>query len=204
MSFDVKIDGIDKFIEKINTIARGVKDEMKNEFTAFAKDVERDAKRFAPANEGHLRQSINSDPANENMQAQITAATNYAAYVEFGTRRFAAEHIATLPADWRTYAATFKGKTGGSFDDLVVRLVDWVKKRGLHRTEAVSDAQTGERFFRKARKSKAQQAADADQVAYAIAIKIMREGSRPHPFLYPAITLHLPALKSKVQRIINK
>jgi hypothetical protein len=105
---------------------------------------------------------------------KVGAATIYAAFLEFGTRKYAAQYVASLPADWKSYAATFKGSSGGSFDELLKAIMGWVKRKGID-----SDA------------------------AYPIALKIIREGIKPKPFLYPAINANLKQLQDDLNNVIK-
>ena len=166
----VKID-IDNDINKITAeFERAVKVALVD----FGTKVETDAKNDAPADEGRLRNSINS--VYKDGQVTITAASNYAAFMEFGTRKFAAKYVATLPTDWKAYAATFRGdKTGGTFDDFVQALMAWAKRTGHIPVEA----------------------------AYVTALKILREGLRPRPFLYPAVKKHTPDLIKDIQKALK-
>lgn len=129
---------------------------VKDELTAFGFDVERDAKNLVPVNEGYLRNSIGF--VQEGLGVKITVGADYAAYLEFGTRGFAAAHLSTLPPDWQTFAARFKGGGGGTFDELLQRITLWVKQKGIE-----------------------------EEAAYPIAKKIQIKGIRAQPYLYPAI-----------------
>lgn len=90
----------------------GVKELIDVELEAFTFDVERDAKlnlgtalKPGGANEGKLRQSINGSYAD--YTSRVTVASNYAAYVEFGTGEFAASYVPSLPVDIQEYAMQF-------------------------------------------------------------------------------------------------
>lgn len=57
--------------------------------TATAALVERTAKLLAPVDTGALRNSIGTTVSNGGLTAEIGPTVDYAAYVEFGTRRMA-------------------------------------------------------------------------------------------------------------------
>ena len=52
-----------------------------------ALDTMADAKMVAPVDTGNLRNSITTDARPGDLRAVVEATTDYAAYVEFGTRR---------------------------------------------------------------------------------------------------------------------
>jgi hypothetical protein len=119
-----------------------------------------------------LLRSINANYGNGS--ASVTASTKYAAYIEFGTRKFAAAYVSSLPADWQTYAATFKGKTGGTFKQFLLSIIGWVSRKGIDK-----------------------------KAAYPIARKIMIDGIKPKPFLYPSVNKTLPVLRKNLRAIFK-
>lgn len=157
------------------------------------------AKALAPSDEGFLRNSITFDKTPLNVE--IVVACNYAAYLEFGTRVFAAEYVSSLPGDWQAFAAQYKGGGGGSFEEFVMRLTEWVHRKGLGAggpgkpigVAGTYSIKTGKRTG-----NKNTQAEQDKSAAYAIARKILRVGIRPHPFLYPAVQENLIKLKQRL------
>ena len=192
----IDISGFDKALADVNSLATKAKQDVKFALVDFGTKVETDAKRLAPADEGKLRNSINSVYNASNMTVTITAASDYAAYMEFGTRKFAAQYVATLPQDWKTYAATFKGKGGGDFDQFIESLIAWIKRKGIGDTYDIKTR-------RKVRVGKQSAATTREADAYAIALHILRNGVRPQPFLYPAVKAHTPKLISDIKKIFK-
>lgn len=172
MGINLKIKGLDAAIKNANKIASTARKETQAALNDFGLRVDGTAKQLAPADEGRLRNSIFNQPGN--LSVKVGAATNYGAFLEFGTRKYAAQYVASLPADWKSYAATFKGSSGGSFDELLKAIMGWVKRKGID-----SDA------------------------AYPIALKIIREGIKPKPFLYPAINANLKQLQDDLNNVIK-
>lgn len=156
---------------KLNNAKKEVAQKMVNELNRFALLTQGDAMRLAPVDEGQLKRSIGVNRADlNNIKASVVVAANYASYVEFGTRAFAAAYVSTLPANWQTYAAKFRGSTGGSYDDFILRLMGWMKRKGID-----------------------------EKAAYSIAKKILRNGIRPQPFLFPAVTRNFEELKKRLK-----
>lgn len=91
MADDIKIDGIEEILEKLD----GVIDNQKLEM-ALGKAcalVERAAKQKAPKGTGELRRSITSriDHTGEEATGVVFTPLEYAPYIEFGTGLFAEE-----------------------------------------------------------------------------------------------------------------
>lgn len=155
----MSVKGIEKVIAELDP--KRLNDAANYALKKYAVKVDADAKRLAPVDEGRLRNSIGF--SFEENKVTFFANTNYAAYIEFGTRSYAAQYVASLPSDWQTIANEFKGPGGGTFQEFVVNLTRWVQKKlGIRK--------------------------GAENVAYAIAKKIVTEGIPAQPFLYPAIT----------------
>ena len=155
--------------------------------------MEEGAKQRAPGDMGFLRQNISADTS-KYLHKELTANAFYAAYMEFGTGVYAAQYVATLPVDWQAYAAQFKakGQGSGTFFDFLVAIKEWVKRVGIGVSYNVST-----------RRKNRQSNADIENVAYAIAMSILRKGVRPHPFLYPAYREQLPKLETDLENALK-
>lgn len=189
-----QIQGLDAAIKHSNRLAKEVKQDVQEELNEFADAVSALAKRLAPADEGHLRGAIAPIRGNGNLEASIVCAVVYAAFMEFGTRKYAAKYVATLPQDWRTYAATFKGQSGGSMDEFIQAIMAWVRRKGI----------SGDRT-KSGNVSNSRSSLDKQQsAAYAISLNILQNGVKPHPFLYPAVIAEVPKLTERLKKILNK
>ncbi len=189
----IKLKGFDKTIKDVQKLATDTNKNAKIALVDFGTRVETEAKRNAPADEGKLRSSINSTFDARKFTVKITVATDYAAYQEFGTRKFAAAYVGTLPQEWRTYAATFKGKTGGSMDEFIQSIMAWVDRKGIG-----ADMTKSGNVSRSASSLEKQQ-----QAAYWIAINILQNGIKPKKFLYEAVKDNLPKLQSDFNKVFQ-
>jgi len=171
MRLSLKIKGIDAAVKAVKNLSKEAEQGIQDELNAFGFLVEGDAKAMAPADEGNLRNSITSEPGK--LSVSIFARIDYAAYLEFGTRKFAAAYVNTLPPDWQTYAAEFRGGTGGSGDffDVIMR---WVRRKGIE-----------------------------PEAAYPIALSILRNGIRAHPFMFPAFQKNVPELEKNLKQLFR-
>jgi|LakMenEpi03Aug12_release.lakeMendotaPanAssembly.Ray.scaffolds.fasta_scaffold1436843_1 HK97 gp10 family phage protein len=84
------------------------------EFEAGMTDMERIAKQKAPADKGYLRASIKA-VKEKPLTYILRANTRYAAYVEFGTGKYAKSYVQGLEEYWKKLASKYykngKGKT---------------------------------------------------------------------------------------------
>lgn len=168
--YKLEITGVNEIIVKLN-IDRMEKF-IQGALDDFGFRVVKDAKLRAPKDEGYLARAINSESGK--LSVTISVNTDYAAYIEFGTRRFAAVYVSTLPADWQAFARQFQGSQPGSFADFIRRIIAWVKRKGID-----------------------------EDAAYPIALKILREGIKPQPFLYPAFQKQKPLLIKDLEDLLT-
>ena len=150
----INLTGLDKVLKMIDIKAK--EPDVQLILNDFGQRVVTDAKILVPKDEGKLGQSINTTSGKLSVTINVNA--DYAAYQEFGTRKFAAQYVGSLPAEYKQFAAQFKGGGSGSFQELVMRLVRWCKAKGIE-----------------------------ESAAYPIAKKILFEGIPAQPFLIPSL-----------------
>lgn len=171
----IKTEGAKALADKISKMSKEMQNNIQAELNAWADDVAADAKTTVASkssNEGNLLNSIR--PIYSKMSAAVVASTSYAAYIEFGTRKFAAAYVAGLPDTWQQMAQQAKGRGTGNFKDFIASLTEWARKKGI-----------------------------PEDMVYPIAKKIMIEGIRERPFLYPAVNKNTPELLARLKKIIK-
>lgn len=171
-NFKMDAVGFDKVLAKLNV--KKFEQVVEGEIHTFGLNVEQDAKQLCPVDEGYLKGSVFQDP--KTLGVEVGVRANYAAYVEFGTRKFATAYVSTLPSDWQAYASQFKGKGGGSMDEFIQSIMAWVLRKGIG-----GGRTTGGNLSRSRSSDDAMQ-----QAAYNIALYILRNGIKAQPFFYPA------------------
>lgn len=160
---------------KIRSMGKDVQNNVQKELNAWADDVATDAKilvRANSSNEGNLLGSIR--PLFGDMSASVVASASYAAYIEFGTRKYAADYVSSLPDTWEKLAGQAKGSSGGTFKELLESITEWCRKKGIDKA-----------------------------AAYPIAKKILINGIRPRPFLYPSVNANTPDLMKRLQKLLK-
>jgi phage protein, HK97 gp10 family len=192
-SITIDIAEIIKGVEKLKLMEKVLAERVDEVLNENAKDIATTAKDLAPVNLGGLRASINPDNS-KLLEKHITVNAFYAPFIEFGTGRYAAQYVSTLPADWKTYAAQFraKGKNPGTGHDLLMNLIDWVRAKGIHGLTKSGRSKTGK---------KAEE--DIYNIAYVIAIRILRHGIKRHSFLFPAYEKQRPIILDNVEAVIK-
>jgi len=171
----MQVKGVDALISKLNKQSQSMSADIQAELNDWADRVSLDAKQLVRANssnEGNLLGSIN--PTYENMRASVTVRAEYGAYIEFGTRKYAASYVPSLPKEWIDMAQQSKGRTGGTFKQFIESLKEWARKKGV----------------------------PEDKVGI-IALRILRDGIRPRPFLYPAVNKNTPKFLANIKKLFK-
>ena len=173
MAFAVSLSGMKELEGKLDNLTIALKQGVSDEINASALKIQSDAKKLAPVNFGQLRNSIALTKDSE-LTYTVSANASYSAYVEFGTGP-----QVNVPADFKSYAQQFKGKSGGKFKDMVEALTLWVKRKGIGNGK------------------------NDKGLAYVIALSILRKGMRPQPFLVPAYEMEKPKLIQRLNKLLN-
>lgn len=142
-----------------------------------------EAKRNAPVAFGGIRQGIIKTQIDAT-RVGVAATAPESPFMEFGTGG-----QVDVPEEMADVAAQFKGAHGGGMAAFILALTDWIKLKGLTNTYSVAT-----------KKVSSKGTSDQNtQLAWAIAKKILRDGLRPRPFLYPAYLAGTSQLIPKLQ-----
>jgi hypothetical protein len=189
----IEIKGIDALQGKVASYSKRKEIQINAALKDWANRTSRDAKALVSANSsdtGFLQNSIS--PEYGKGYSAVVAASKYAAYVEFGTRKFASQYVSTLPSDWKAYAATFKGSSGGSITEFFNAILEWVQRKGIVATYSVK---TGRR-----QRGGAKEQDRSVRAAELIVFKILRDGVKAKPFIYPSVNKNLPILLEDIKK----
>jgi len=186
-----------KELEK--NLGQAVDEKLTANVTTIATTAKTLAARFK--DNGGLEASINPK-VDIPLEKHVTVNANYAAFVEFGTGKYAAAHIGTLPADWQAFAASFRRQKGsGTAYDFFLQLIAWVKRHSQFKEGKITgthSAKTGRRTGNKSRRD-----AEDAAAAYLIMRKIFRDGVKAQPFLYPAYDQQREQIKKDVETVLK-
>ncbi len=178
-----------------DAIAKKLPGKIHDILNANAEDIVTKAKNDAPADRGDLRKYI-SFKSIKLAEIHITCNVPYAAYIEFGTGRYAAQTVSKYPAEYQKFAAQYR--TGNRQFPPIKLIMEWVIRKGLVATFNVKTRKrvgTG--------KSKAEQER-ASQMAYVIARSIFINGVHPHPFMIPALIDQTPKIIKDFKILLEK
>lgn len=198
----IEIKGLPELKAQLLALPGLLEQRMEKVLDKHALAISTKAKQRAPVDEGILRNSLGISVSTGNKLSRvITVNTPYAAFMEFGTGKYAAEYIASLPDDWQAYAAQFRGQKGGTFDEMIRNLTDWVHRHSQFGEGAVTGTFSVKSHRRTGNKKTRQ---DEDrQAAYFIALKILKNGVKAQPFIFPAYKAQLPLLLADAQKILG-
>jgi len=161
---------IGKLLNQINSFGNDAKRMAVAITNSTADSIVADAKQRAPVNFGQLRLSIaKTDATIQLNRSLIFSNAPYSAYVEFGTGT-----KVKIPAGFESLAAKYRGKGGGSFDNLLDNIRDWCKKKGID-----------------------------EKLAYPIAVSILRTGIKPQPYFIPAYLVGVASYAKKLSKSIE-
>jgi HK97 gp10 family phage protein len=164
----MKVTGLDRITRKLKELPKEAEAIIVKELVSGAKDIENDAKAKVPRFDSRLWGSITvRRPESGKAGAEVVVTADYGGYVEFGTGK-----KVRIPSRYSQVAEEVKAqKTPGSFKQFVDSLTEWVRKKGI-----ITNGKRGK--VRKDNKYRS--------VAYAIAMKIMRDGVKAQPYFFPA------------------
>jgi hypothetical protein len=193
----IEAKGFDGLKKKFDTLSKEGKAEVQSALNDWADRTASDAKSLVSSNssdEGALLRSIS--PVYGQGNASVVVTAKYAAYIEFGTRKFATAYVSSLPQDWVTYANTFKGPAGGTWKEFVESIMAWIKRKGIK--TGIYSVKTRRRLGNKQQKER-----EDKSLAYAIAKKIFINGIKQKPFLYPSVIKNTPQLIKDIKEIYS-
>lgn len=175
-------------VQEFNSKSKNLKEIVSTELQAAAAEFVSGARRDAPIDQGALKGSISYYMDGE-FDAVIVAQKFYAPFMEFGTKgKYKAipgtEHI----------AAAFKGYKGGDFNEFLRMIVRWVKRKGISGTYSVKTKK------RTGSTKNNQRYIEDLEVAFPIALSIIRHGVKPHPFFFKQQDIVWPKMVSNIEK----
>lgn len=184
--FKVKLEGLNGLKAEFAAASKEVKAITDAELQAGAAEFVSGARRDAPIDQGALKGAI-SYFKEADLRYPVVAQKFYAPFMEFGTKG----KYKPIPGT-EAIAAAFKGYKGGDFQQLLVAIARWVKRKGIAGTYSVKT--------RRRTGSKINQLAEDYRAAWPIAISILRNGIKPHPFFFKQQEIVWPKMVENIRR----
>ena len=122
--FNMTVKGLDKLVGLLDKLPKTVQTELSAEMKVTADEIRDGAKRDAPVDEARVKNSISSKKVGL-LMFEIVAQSNYAGYLEFGTKS-----NTVIPAGLESVASQLRGKsssTGSPYE----AIIKWVKRKGI-------------------------------------------------------------------------
>jgi hypothetical protein len=188
--FTLKIQGIDQFTKKLKSLPIKMQKEVAGEIEDSANKIHGKQIRLVPIDEGGLKQSTGYKKVKP-LETEMFSGTHYAPFREFGTKS-----RTKIPPELQDYAKQFnlKGPKIG-FDAFFLIILDWVRRKGI-----------AGKFSTKTRKrvgSKNAQLQEDYEVAWPIALSILKKGTHPQPFFFQPFFDERKVLVDNVRKIVD-
>lgn len=187
--FNVTVKGLEGFRRDIVTAAKQVREIVSANVQEAAAEFAAGASRDVPIDQANLKRSISYYMEND-LSAVIVAQSFYAAFIEFGTKG----KYTPIPGT-EAIASAFKGYRGGDFQQMLRMIAMWAGRKGI----------TG-RYSVKTRRrlgSKGQKQAEDLAAAWPIAMSILKNGIKPHPFFFKQMEVVWPKMVSNIERALK-
>ena len=114
-ALNIQITGIKEAFNKFNGNFNKIADEIDMEIGDGVERIVTQAKTLVPANFSRLRSSLYVTKLGK-FNYEFGSNVNYAAYVEFGTGKYAANYVPSLEPEWQRFALTYKTPNPGKLD----------------------------------------------------------------------------------------
>lgn len=193
-----KLEGVQATIKDLKAGQKLFEDKVDKLLQNGVVMIERDAKRNAPTYIGAIKQSIqhaNIAP----LKWEVAANAYHAPYIEFGTKL-----KVNVPAGMEAIAAAVKSRPKkGNYKQFVDALTEWIKKRGIAATQ-IKQVSSGARKGQFQKAGSSAQRNYERQLAHLMAIRILQNGIRPQPFLYPALMANVPKIKADLKQLVDE
>ena len=160
----VKVKGLQETLRGVDEASRRIQDNIVLELERSAQATRTEAQSRVPTDTARLKASIRISRPDKFKRA-VGTNVEYAPFIEFGTKS-----KVDIPSGLERVAAQYKG-AGGSFDDLLDNVAQWVRRQGID-----------------------------EAAVYPIALKIAREGVRPQPFLFAPANAEGAELYKRLKR----
>lgn len=188
--FNLNIKGDAQLRRRMSGIPAKLKKEVEGEIEDSARKINAKQLRLVPVDEGGLKQTTGYKKVKP-LEFELFSGKHYAPFREFGTKS-----RKKIPAELQDYAKQFnlKGPNIG-FDAFFQIILDWVHRKGI-----------AGRFSVKTKRrvgTKNQQLEEDFDVAWPIALSILKKGTHPQPFFFQPFFDERKALIEKVRKIVE-
>lgn len=186
----VKVTGLAEMKAEFASFAENLPVIVDGELVSMSQEWVKMAKQDSPADQSALRSAISYYKAGD-LKYEVVAQKFYAPFMEFGTKG----KYQPIPGT-ESIAAQFKGYKGGDFMELLRMILRWVHRKGITGTYSVKT--------RRRTGSKVNRYAEDYSAAWPIALSILKNGVRPHPYFFKQMGIVWPEFVRKVETRLSK
>jgi HK97 gp10 family phage protein len=188
--FKIKTTGFQDLIDRLEKAPEKVVKEVNGVFENTAKEFTARAKREAPKDTGFLTGEISYKKEKE-MRYNMFSSSRYAGYLEFGTKR----NFKPIPG-FEKEAAELKGLSGGSAEEAIQNIMQWVKRKGI-RFESAGKYKTG-------KKAGQNKLLTIEQTAWIIWHFININGIKAQPYFFKQVAIAEGQLEKDLKLIAEE
>lgn len=169
--FTFEIQGLDKLKAKIKALPKDVQEEVVGEIQAWGNEV--NALQLSLISQqkiqdfGGLQQNTKAMPTPDGVE--LISNVYYAPFIEFGTGA-----KVKVPAEVASYAAQFRGKKRGTFKEFVVKMREWLSRKGYD-----------------------------PKLAFIAALNKIKNGSEPRPYFFDPYLKKRRNLIQRINKVIS-
>ena len=169
--FTFKIDGLEKLKARIKELPKDVQEEVVGEIQAWGNEV--NGAQLALISQqkiqdlGALQQNTKAVPNPDGVE--LISNVYYAPFIEFGTGA-----KVKVPSEVANYAARFRGQKRGTFAEFVIKMREWLKRKGYN-----------------------------EKLAFIAALNKIKNGSEPRPYFFDPYLKKRRQLVERVKKVIS-
>jgi hypothetical protein len=169
--FTLQIEGLEKLKAHIKELPKDVQEEVVGEIQAWGNEV--NAAQLALISQqkiqdlGALQQNTKAIPNPDGVE--LISNVYYAPFVEFGTGA-----KVKVPAEVANYAARFRGQKRGTFAEFVIKMRQWLKRKGYN-----------------------------EKLAFIAALNKIKNGSEPRPYFFDPYLKRRMQLVERIKKVIS-
>lgn len=169
--FTFEIEGLEKLKARIKELPNDVQEEVVGEIQAWGNEVNASQLSLISQQKiqdlGALQQNTKAVPNPDGVE--LISNVYYAPFVEFGTGA-----KVKVPAEVANYAARFRGQKRGTFAEFVIRMREWLKRKGYN-----------------------------EKLAFIAALNKIKNGSEPRPYFFDPYLKKKRQLIDRINKVIS-
>jgi hypothetical protein len=186
----IEIEGLTNMKKSFSELASNLLEVVDAEMEEGAREFIVLAHRDAPVDEAELKRMTQYKKLGT-LNYDIFSQTSYAAYMEFGTKG----NYRPVPGAEAIAAQFHNKKQPGTFKDMLRSIARWVKRKGISGTYSVKT--------RRRTGSKINQLAEDYAAAWPIAMSILKNGVKAHPYFFKQQGIVVPKMIERINRAID-